>query len=39
MYIQTESKRERKIKCEQLANLHVGYMDVLCIILTTFLYV
>ena len=32
-------QRARERESEHLANLHVGYMDVLCIILATFLYV
>ena len=40
-YVYTEREREREngIKCEQSANLHVGYMGALDTILATFLYV
>lgn len=40
-YVYRESAREREngIKCEQSANLHVGYMGVLDTILAIFLYV
>lgn len=31
--------RENMVKCEQLVNLHIGYMEVLHTILATLLYV